>query len=158
MLLTPEQVSEINETWKMTTPGEWKAIAQRDDRGADAQVFVRAGGSRRVAERLHPKRQDIIDVVFCALAHQDVPNLIETLLSVQKRLAAAEAELAQLRAIFSRDLLEDDAGVRAAYERGLKDGRDWRKDHLQEWLDSSGQVALLHAIKTYTSPTQEGQE
>jgi hypothetical protein len=158
MLLTPEQVSEINETWKMTTPGEWKAIAQRDDRGADAQVLVRAGSSRCVAACPHPTRQDTIDVVFCALAHQDVPNLIETLLSVQRRLAAAEAELAQLRTIFSRDLLEDDAGVRAAYERGLTDGRHSRADALSEWLKSSGQVAIQHALKTFESSTQEGQE
>ena len=53
-------------------------------------------------------------VEFCQSAPDDLGRLLAHVQNLQ-------AELEQLRTIFSRDMLEDDASIRAAYERGKMD-------------------------------------
>lgn len=61
---------------------------------------------------------------FFANSGRDIADLLAALEAAEARVAAAEAEAGQLRAVFYQDFLEDNEGARLAYERGVQDGRE----------------------------------
>ena len=116
--MTPEQLAEIEERAKAATEGPWYAVNYSDPSQPSSwsvechmpDTLTVAIATNGYGEEGEPER----NAWFIAHAKQDIPALLAHVQTLQ-------AELDQLRTIFSRDLLEDDASIRAAYERGKMD-------------------------------------
>lgn len=74
---------------------------------------------------------------------RDIADLLAALEDAEARVAAAEAEAGQLRAVFSQDFLEDNEGARLAYEKGTRDGYERGvRDGREQVAEENAQAAL----------------
>jgi hypothetical protein len=136
-----KRIAEIRERWSKTQ-GWTFSVADSggsltgDDGGnsltVDGAVVATRSGTWTVSDPV-------------ATARQDIPDLLAAL-------EAAQKELEQLRAIFEHDMLEDDAGIRAAYERGVKDGQK-QSGGFDAWRTSVGKALTEHIMQGFGIPT-----
>lgn len=106
-MITPEELLDLKETLKLTTPEPWRMDDSTPDdiviwtgpQGEDAVISVQMGPNFSEMGEIHP--QDIADADFIVKARRMVPKLIEEV----ERLEAVR-ELAQERLEMANGALE----------------------------------------------------
>jgi hypothetical protein len=126
--MTPERIAQIRGLLAYLPCREWGAgVVSVGDDPAHGRIVVWRSTTGVVEASITTSGGDSARravAAFFANSGRDIADLLAALEAEEARAIAAEAEAAQLRAVFYQDFLEDNEGARLAYERGVRDGRE----------------------------------
>ena len=91
------RVTEIEERWKASTPGEWDAICASQQWCPTRNMYIPESLGLSIfidAESVGMRYPEDID--FCAQAHQDIPDLIAALREARALARGYRAEIRQM--------------------------------------------------------------